>query len=119
MEEPAHGIRTFGMPKTFKLSEMHDEVRDMMDVLLGNEPPPIDIGMPTLMEVAAAYYARASAMEMEILTAEQNGSVSKGDRAYRFRTGQLRRLLEVCKGAQELGSRRLTALQIMTEERFG
>lgn len=113
--EPTFGVRLFPTGDTFKLGEMMAELDDMMDVLLGRAEPPVDVGVATLMEVSDAYHARACEMEMAILQAEQGGSVRNGDRAYRFRTGQLRRFIELTKKSSELGSRRLTALQIMVD----
>lgn len=114
------GVRLFEIDNTLKLGDMKTELQQMTDVLLGREDPPIDVGPMTLMEVAEAYHARASEMEMAILDAEQRGIVKKGENAYRFRTGQLRTFIEMCKRTIDLGSRRITALQIQLEgERRG
>lgn len=95
---------------------MKAELVEMTDVLLGKVHPPIDVGVTTMMEVANAYYARATEMEMALLEAEQSGQITKGSVAYRFRTGQLRKFVELSKSCQELGSRRLTALQVLIDE---
>lgn len=80
----------------------------MRDVLLGRKDPPIIRGVLTMMEVGEAYYARASEMTALIQRKEADGIVSKGDRYYKFRTGELRTFMEACKQSIDLGSRRLT-----------
>jgi hypothetical protein len=94
---------------------MRAEITDMTEVLLGRVPPPINVGVPTLMEVAEAYHARACEMEMAIHEAETEGAVIRGSRTYKFRTGQLRTFQEMCKRAIDLGSRRITVMQTETE----
>lgn len=95
--------------------DLHDlriELQEMTDVLLGREEPPIDTGISTLMEVAEAYHARGKEIEMQFHIAESDGVITKGSAHYRFRTGTLRSFIELCKGAMELGSRRVTTLKI-------
>lgn len=102
------------------LPSLETELQDMMDVLLGRIASPIDVGLLTLMEVADAYFARGSEMAMLILGQERQGYIAKGGHYAKFRTGELRHFLEVCKGARELGSRRITARQLQLEsERTG
>ena len=91
---------------------MVDELWEMTDVLLGRVDPPIDIGVGTLMEVAEAYHARASEMEMQIQQMEREGKVTRGDEMYKLRTGQLRTFVEMCKRTIDLGSRRVTLAQM-------
>lgn len=98
------------------ISEMHSELLDMQDVLLGHEDPPVDAGHLTLMEVADAYFARASEMTMLIQAREREGLVTKGDDLYKFRTGELRTFMELTKRAADLGSRRLTKEQLRFEQ---
>lgn len=106
-----------GMPS---LVLLESEVQDMMDVLLGRVDPPINSGVLTLMEVADAYFARGSEMVMLILKGEREGSIPRGGNYAKFRTGELRHFLDVCKGARDLGSRRVTAKQLTMEaERTG
>lgn len=91
---------------------MRAELDTMRDVLMGREPPPIDNGVMTLMEVADAFFARAKEMEQIIHRHEADGVVIKGSKHYRFRTGELRSFIELAKGATELGSRRVTAARL-------
>lgn len=97
------------------IPKMIEELQDMTDVLLGRKKPPKDFGTLTLMEVADAYFARASEMTMLIQQAEREGTVLKGSNAYRFRTGELRTFMEMAKRAADLGSRRLTQEQMVLE----
>jgi len=91
---------------------MQAEVDEMWAVILGRTDPPITRGVMTLMEVSEAYYARASEITSLIQRKEADGIVAKGDRYYRFRTGELRTFMEACKTAIELGSRRVTAARL-------
>lgn len=91
------------------------ELQDMTDVLLGREQPPIDAGHLTLMEVADAYFARASEITLLLQKSEREGQVTKGSAHYRFRTGELRTFMEMSRRAAELGSRRLTEEQLHWE----
>lgn len=88
----------------------------MTDVLMGRLDPPIDIGPGTLMEVGEQFHARASEMEMTIFELEARGSVVRGDELYKFRTGQLRTFIEMTKRTVELGSRRITLVQMEIDE---
>jgi hypothetical protein len=111
------GVRAIDIPDTFKVAEMQDELLGYCNILLGREEPPMANGVFTLMELAEAYHARAAEMEMIILGAEQDGRIKKGERAYRFRTGQLRTFQEMCKRTIDMGSRRITAMQMLSDER--
>lgn len=99
-----------GLPS---LEDATQEIEGYMDVLMGRTPPPIDAGHLTLMEVADAYFARASEMQYQILKAEREGGVFKGHSYYKFRTGELRTFLELTKRAADLGSRRLTQARLL------
>lgn len=88
------------------------ELDEYRDVLLGRQPPPINNGILTLMEVADAYLARGREMEQALLRGEAEGTILKGSRQYKFRTGELRSFLEMAKSAVELGSRRVTAAKM-------
>lgn len=109
---PVHGVRNFGLVSHGTLQSWYDELDEMREVLLGREPPPIDAGVMTLMEVADAYLSRAKEIEQMILRMEAEGSVLKGARSYKFRTGELRSFIEMVKSSTELGSRRVTALRL-------
>lgn len=89
----------------------------MVDVLLGRVEPPIQSGTLTLMEVAEAYHARACEITLRIQRMENDGVEPRGSAAYKFRTGELRTFTDLCSKAIELGSRRLTALQVEAEMR--
>lgn len=91
---------------------MRAEIDSYVDVLLGRLEPPIDAGEMTLMEYANAVHARASELTMLLQRAESDGVVLKNSKMYRFRTGELRTFLEMAAKAIDLGSRRITALQI-------
>ncbi len=121
-ERASHGLRRFaiesGMPA---LSSLKAELFDMTDVLLGRQDPPVNPKrLESLMEVADAYFARASEITMMIQAAEREGKVARGSHYYKFRTGELRTFMEMAKGARELGSRRVTVAQLrFDEERYG
>jgi hypothetical protein len=66
----------------------------------------------TLLEYANAVFSRASELTMLLQRAEADGVVVKGSKMYRFRTGELRTFTEMASKAIDLGSRRITALQI-------
>jgi hypothetical protein len=103
-----------GLPK---LSDLVAEIEEMVDVLLGRTPPPLrGRGLLTLLEVATAYKARALEIQLLLHEAERAGRVARGSQLYRFRTGELRDFLDIATGAQELGSRRITARQVELEE---
>lgn len=91
---------------------MRQELSEYSDVLLGRSEPPIDNGDMTLLEYANAVYSRASELTMLLQRAEADGVVVKGSKMYKFRTGELRTFTEMALKAIELGSRRITALQL-------
>lgn len=102
------------------LVELVDELQSMTDVLLGRTQPDIDARHLTLMEVADAYFARASEIQMLLQKAEREGTITRGSAHYKFRTGELRTFLEMSRRAAELGSRRLTEEQLVWEmEMYG
>lgn len=102
-----------GLPGVFKLQV---EIQEMWDVLLGREEPPVQSGVSTLMEVADAYFARASEISALILAGVREGRLSSNSPHDKFRRGELRHFLEVAKRAADLGSRRITVRQIEAEE---
>jgi hypothetical protein len=95
----------YGLPDIRTLS---DELETMTDVLMGRVPPTMDAGTMTLMEIADAYFARASEITMLLQKGEREGTILRGSAGYKFRTGELRTFLEMARKAAELGSRRLT-----------
>lgn len=102
------------------VDELEEELFGYVDVLLGRQEPPIDNGVLTLMEVTNAYLSRAYEIEMMILAAERSRDILRASPYVKFRTGELRSFIELARKAQELGSRRLTQLQLLTDaERTG
>lgn len=79
---------------------------------MGRVHPPIDNDEMTLMEYANAVYSRAIEITMLIQRAESEGTVLKGSKYYRFRTGELRSFTELALRCIELGSRRVTKAQL-------
>jgi len=101
--------------------EISDEIQGMLDVLLDRVHSPIDPDKPTaLMEVADAYYMRASEIAFKIHRLERKGVIKRGDELYRLRTGEIADFLEACKRTIETGSRRLSAMQYeLDQSRMG
>lgn len=97
--------------------EISEEIQDMINVLLARVDAPVnpDNAM-ALMEIADAYYMRASEIAFKIHRLERQGKVNRGDDYYRLRTGELNDFLEACKRSIETGSRRLSALQLEFEQ---
>lgn len=102
------------------LEELHEELLGYANVILGRADPPLEIDgyFLDLMEVAAAYYARAKEIDMLIHYEEQNRRVIRGSPYYKFRTGQLRSFMEMAKMMADLGSRRLTQERLLMEQRY-
>lgn len=97
--------------------DVRDELLEYCDVLLGRKPAPIISPYLALGEIATAYYARAQEIDMLIHEAERDGTVMKGSDLYKVRVGALRSFIEMSKRMAELGSRRLTQEQLLTEQR--
>ena len=110
-------VRAFRLGNSDDLHEMREEIDEMKDVLLGRVKPPVDTGITTLMEISEAYHARGVEMSMGLHRQEANGQVLKGSGHYKFRTGELRDFIELCRRAMDMGSRRVTALQMEMEAR--
>jgi hypothetical protein len=106
-----------GLPS---VEELHDELLGYTDVILGRADPPLEINgfYLDLMEVAAAYYARAKEIDMLIHWEEQNRRVIRGSVYYKFRTGSLRSFIEMAKMMADLGSRRLSQERLLSEQRY-
>ena len=88
--------------------ELHVEISTYIDVLLGHEKPPIEDGVETLFELSSAYLARAREIEVKLLERERVNSIPTNDGLKKFRTGELRSFIDLCKRAQDQGSRRIT-----------
>jgi hypothetical protein len=106
-----------GLPS---VDELHEELLGYANVILGRADPPLEVDgyFLDLMEVAAAYYARAKEIDMLIHWEEQNRRVIRGSAYYKFRTGQLRSFIEMAKMMADLGSRRLSAERLLSEQRY-
>ena len=89
----------------------------MMDVMLGRVDPPVSVGVGTMMEVAEAYHARLTEMQSLVQRGEADGSIPKGSAAYKFRTGELRSVIEMMRRSIDMGSRRITAGQMAASMR--
>ena len=102
------------------VEELQEELLGYANIILGRADPPLQLDgfYLDLMEVAAAYYARAKEIDMLIHWEEQNRRVVRGSAYYRFRTGQLRSFMEMAKMMADLGSRRLTQERLLTEQRY-
>lgn len=111
-------VRAFTLGDGGDLQQLREELDDMKAVLLGRVKPPVDTGITTLMEVSEAFHARAMEMAMEIHRGEANGEIMKSSGHYKFRTGELRDFTELCRRAMEMGSRRVTALQLELEHKL-
>jgi hypothetical protein len=100
-----------------KPGDIEDELLEYVDVLLGRVPSPVNSPYLSLAEVASAYYARAQELDMLIHMEERIGSVTRGHPLYKVRVGALRSFIELSKRMAELGSRRLTQEQLLSEMR--
>lgn len=117
---PVGSVREFWINSGLKpVEEMSAELLGYTHILMGRVPSPIQNGVLDLMEVANAYYSRAKEIEMRLHEGERLGEIHKGSDLYRFRTGELRDFIELAKGAQELGSRRLTDAMREFQGRLG
>ena len=47
--------------------ELHEEINDYIDVLMGHINPPIADGVDTLFEVSSTYLARAKEIELSLI----------------------------------------------------
>jgi hypothetical protein len=106
-----------GLPS---VDDLNEELLGYANVILGRADPPLQLDgfYLDLMEVAAAYYARAKEIDMLIHWEEQNRRVIRGSGYYKFRTGQLRSFIDMAKMMADLGSRRLTQERLLTEQRY-
>jgi hypothetical protein len=106
-----------GLPS---VEELMDELLGYANVILGRRDPPLQLDgfYLDLMEVAAAYYARAKEIDMLIHWEEQNRRVIRGSAYYKFRTGQLRSFIDMASKMADLGSRRLTQEKLLNDQRY-
>lgn len=106
-----------GLPS---VDDLHEELLGYVNIMLGRADPPLELNgyYLDLMEVSAAYYARAKEIDMLIHWEEQNRRVIRGSAYYRFRTGQLRSFIEMAKMMADLGSRRLSQERLLSEQRY-
>ena len=77
--------------------DLHDEIKEYIDVLMGHINPPKADGVNTLFEVSSTYLARAKEIEIKLLERERNTKIESGDELKKFRTGELRSFIELCK----------------------
>lgn len=113
-------IKAVKLGHEFKsLKSLRDELQEYIDVLLNRKPMPIDNGIDTLLEVASAYYSRAREIESKLHQLECEGVILKGSKHYKFRTGELRSILELLKTQVDLGSRRITVARLEQENDEG
>lgn len=87
-------------------------------MLLGREDPPLESPYLQLAEIAAAYHSRAREIEMLIYIGENDGSILRGSKLYKFRTGTLNSFIEMSKRLYDLGSRRLTQETLISQQRL-
>ena len=90
------------------VEDLHAEINEYIDVIMGHINPPIADGIDTLFEVSSTYLASAKEIEIKLLERERSESIAAGDNLKKFRTGELRSFIELCKSAQNQGSRRIT-----------
>lgn len=97
--------------------EIIDELLGYVDILKGLADSPVNSPYLTLMEVSTAYLSRAYEIEMLIFVGEHNGSIERGDMLYKLRTGPLDSFISMARKMAELGSRRLSQEQLLSEQR--
>lgn len=115
-------LRTFNLGEGLpSLSQLRDELQNMVDVLMGRKRAPVNANRTeAMMEVADAYFARASEIMMMLQKLEADGRIRKGSHHYKFRTGELRTFMEMAKRTADMGSRRITVKQLQfDQERYG
>jgi hypothetical protein len=90
------------------VDDIMDELLEMTQVILGRKKPPVDFGVMTRHEVALAYFARVTEIELLIYEHERKKLGVKGDPFTQLRTKQVRAMLEMLKTQVSAGSRQLT-----------
>jgi hypothetical protein len=101
-----------GLPS---IEELREEIDEYMDILLGRKDAPLE-GVLALMETADMFYARATEINALIQRGEADGQIQRSSPLVKFRTGELRSFRELAAKAADLGSRRLTAVSVETEQ---
>ena len=99
-------------------NQLAEELLGYVDILLARADAPVESPYLDLMECASAYLARALEMEMLIHNLERNQKIVRGHPLVKFRTGTLRSFIEMAKKMADLGSRRLSAEQLMNAQRY-
>ena len=113
LTKPIKSLRPVKLPAGLPTpEEIHTELQQMFDVLIGRSPAPLNRDTLDLMEIADAFYMRATELTFIIHALEREGKVKRGEVYYKVRTGELEDFRDACKRAVELGSRRLTAMQL-------
>lgn len=108
-----HSLRAVELPAGLpEPNEISAELEHMFNVLIGREEAPLKKNTLDLMEIADAYYMRASELTFLIHRLERQGTIARGSDYYKLRTGEIEDFREACKRAVELGSRRLTHEQL-------
>jgi hypothetical protein len=95
--------------------ELVDELLGYAHILKGLADAPMASPYLTLMETATAYLVRAYEIEMLIYTGEHNKTLEK--EYSNLRTRQLQSFIDMARKMADLGSRRLTMEQVLTEQR--
>lgn len=103
-----------GLPN---LATLRFELQDYVDILLGRKDHSLPDNIMALAELANAYLARAREIEALIYQLEREGQVIRGSQHYKFRTGELRSLIDLFSKSYELGSRRITVAAMEFRER--
>lgn len=107
-----HTALPLGLPG---VPELEAEIREYVAVLTGHQEPPFDMGIITLMEVGNAYFARLNELRILILQAERSGAVDKSSPYAKIRTGDLAIAADLAKRCTDVGSRRLSHAQLMSD----
>lgn len=68
------------------VEDLHAEINEYIDVIMGHINPPIADGIDTLFEVSSTYLARAKEIEIKLLERERSESIAAGDNLKKFRT---------------------------------
>jgi len=106
----------YGLPS---ITDLRVEFAGYIDTLMGRNKSPVNYGVLTLMEYASAVHARGVEVAGLIHQQELDGVVSKGSVYYRYRTGELRDFIDIAGKAAELGSRRVTYVDMQSRFREG
>jgi len=107
-----------GLPE---YDEIIEELHGYVDVFLGRAESPLASPYLAMAEVATAFLSRAYELEMLIYEGEQNESIDGGrsskDPYHKLRTGALASFISMAKRLADLGSRRLTQEQLLSDQR--